>query len=99
MKIRCLGTIENTFVKEVFWFDEIWPPPSSKNDFIKIWTIGYGFRHVLRVPKVKAFEIKPHLWNNDDLWKKMDTLSTRSLPTPTILHQNWPWNAVLSVGT
>ena len=71
MKIRCLGTIENSFVKEVFWFDEIWPPPSSKNDFIKIWTRGYRFRHVLRVLKDEAFELKPHLWNNDDMWKKI----------------------------
>ena len=46
--------------------------PRPKNDFIKIWTIGYGFRHVLRVHNVQALELKPHIWNNDDLWKKIE---------------------------
>ena len=66
-----LGSKENFFVKEVFWFNEIWTPPRPKNDFIQIWTIGYRFRHVLMIQELTALELKPHLWNNDDLWKKI----------------------------
>ena len=31
----------------------------------------YRFRHVLMIQKFTAMELKPHLWNNDDLWKKI----------------------------
>ena len=66
-----LGSKENFFVKEVFWFDEKYPLLGPKNDFIQIWTIGYRFRHVLMIQELTALELKPHLWNNDDLWKKI----------------------------
>ena len=65
-----LGPIENFFAKEVFWSDAKKTLLSPKNDFYKIWTIGYGFRHVLMVQWGQASELKPHLWNDDDLWKK-----------------------------
>ena len=44
---------------------------SSQGFVVKLWIWSLVMFHVLRVPKVKAFEIKPHLWNNDDLWKKI----------------------------
>ena len=66
-----LGSKENFFVKEVFWFDEKYPLLGPKNDFYEIWIIGYGFGYVLMIQKFTALELKPHLWNNDDLWKKI----------------------------
>ena len=33
--------------------------------------MGYGFRHVLIVQKAQASELKPHIWNNIDLQKKI----------------------------
>ena len=42
----------------------------EKNDFYKIWTMGYGFRHVLIVQKAQASKLKPHIWKHMDLWKK-----------------------------
>ena len=44
---------------------------SSHGFVVKLWIWSLVMFHVLRVPKVKAFEIKPHLWNNDDLWKRI----------------------------
>ena len=43
--------------------------------FSKNWKMGYQFRHVLIVPEAQAWELKPHLWNNEDLWKKLGSLS------------------------
>ena len=68
--IRFLRPVENFFVKEVFWSDANDPLLGPKNDFYKIWTMWYGFRHVLMVQWGQASELKPHLWNDDDLWKK-----------------------------
>ena len=47
------------------------PLPGPKNDFYWLWTMGYGFRHVLMVQQAQALELKPHLWYNEDLWKKI----------------------------
>ena len=44
----------------------------EKNDFSKIWTKGYGFRHVLFSKETQASKLKPYIWNNDELWKKFD---------------------------
>ena len=75
------------------------PLPGPKNDFYWIWTMGYGFRHVLMVQQAQALELKPHLWYNEDLWKKLGTLSIGNLPTATTLSQFWPEKAVFSTGT
>ena len=56
--LRCV----TTFLDGGFWF------------FQKNGDIGYGFRHVLMVQKVLASKLKPHLWNNEDLWKKIGAL-------------------------
>ena len=37
------------------------PLPRPKNDLIKIRTIGYGYRHVMRVHNVQVLELKPHI--------------------------------------
>ena len=37
----------------------------------------------------QASEIKPHLWNDDDLWKKIGMLSFGNLHKANILSQFW----------
>ena len=49
--------------------------------------MGYGFRKVLMVQKVQASKLKPHLWNNEDLWKKMGPFSSGTIPAANILFQ------------
>ena len=43
-----------------------------------------------------ALELKPYFYNNDDLWKKIDTLSTEIAPAATKMG---PKKAYLSTGT
>ena len=56
--------------------------------------MGYGFRHVLMVQKAQASKLKPHIGKNEDLLKKMNTLSTGNLPAATTLSQFWLKEAV-----
>ena len=57
-------------VFENFHFDEIWPPPSPKNNFLPSWAMWYQFRHVWKGQMTCASELKPYFHNNEDLWKK-----------------------------
>ena len=53
----------------------------------------------LQVQQAQALELKSHLWYNEDLWKKLDTLGTGILPTATALYKFCPEKAVSSTGT
>ena len=55
---------------------------SSHGFVVKLWIWSLVMFHVLRVPKVKAFEIKPHLWNNDDLPRSMIDIGFRGNSPP-----------------
>ena len=46
-----------------------------------------------------ALELKPYLHNNDDPWKKIDTLSTEIAPAATKMVKFGPKKAYLSMGT
>ena len=58
-------------VFEIFWFGAIWTLLGPKNNFYRIGTMRYGFGNVLMVQQAQALELKPHLWYNEDLWKKI----------------------------
>ena len=68
---RFLGSLENFFVKEIFWFNQVYPLLGPKNDFMLIWPMWYQLRYVLMVQIVYALKLKPHLHNDDDPWKKL----------------------------
>ena len=46
-----------------------------------------------------ALELKPYLYNNDDPWKKIDTLSTEIAPTETKMVKLGPKKAYHSTRT
>ena len=46
-----------------------------------------------------ALELKPYLYNNDDPWKKIDTLSTEIAPTATKMVIFGPKKAYPGMGT
>ena len=46
-----------------------WVSPTD-TDIWQIWPMWYQFRHVLMVQMPCALELKPHLHNDNDLWKK-----------------------------
>ena len=84
---------------EIFHFDEIWPPPSPKNDFSPIWAMWYQFRHVWKGQMTCASELKPYFHNNEDPWKKIGTLSTEIGPAATKIVKFLPKKAYLSMST
>ena len=57
----------------------------------------YGFWYVLMVQKAQAYKLKPHLWNNDDMWEKISTLSTRGCQKSTFFEigLEYPWKLFL----
>ena len=72
--------IRDHFTQKLNYQNAKYPLPSPKNDFYKIWTMGYGFRHVLMVQWGQASELKPHIWNDEDLWKKIRHFQYWQLP-------------------
>ena len=88
--LRFLRSLENFFVKEFFWFDQVYPLLGPKNDFMPIWPMWYQLRHVLMVQIVYALKLKPHLHNDDDLWKKNWHFMYWKLPYSYNIGQNLP---------
>ena len=52
------------------------PQPRPKNDFLLNWDMRYQFRHVWKCQMTCASELKPYFHKNEDLRKKIVTLST-----------------------
>ena len=76
-----------------------YPLPRPKNDFLPIWAMWYQFRHVWMGQMTCALELKPYSYNNDDPWKKIDTLSTEIAPAATKKVKFGLKKAYLSTGT
>ena len=75
-----------------------WVSPTD-TEFWQIWPMWYQFRHVLMVQITCALELKPHLHNDYDPWKKITNLCIGNRPTATTLVKICPKNLSLSKGT
>ena len=59
--------------------------PRPKNDIFLNWPMWYLLRHVPKVQIACAMELKPHLHNDDDLWKQIYIFCIENFLTATTL--------------
>ena len=96
---RFIGSIENFFVKEVFWSIAKKPYQAQKTIFMKFeqWGMGLGMFWWSNRLKLGNLSLIYEIMRICE--KKLDTFRIGNCPTATTLSRFWPEKAVSSTGT